>query len=547
MCPDDASHRKGQIACDTIMHLSDYDLKQLDDESLGRLSDELVRGLAIKLLADLKEARDRLNRTPDNSSRPPGSQAPWEKVRSGKQQEPTVLLADDLPETRTEPQAQAQAQIEGESSHQHKSNPTPNPTLPKRPGRRPGAPGVSRTQKLPVSGEEIHVPSHCAVCKKTFGADTLSSAYTARYEIDVVVTDSMTGMPGLVLTHTKHIYMESDCECGHRTRAQPGRAEAEEGWSVELSEWHLVGPSLVALICALWRLRLSRARIQEFLHDWLGLELSVATINQCLHEAGRAVEPVVQGEILKTVREAAMVYADETSGFEWGRLLWLWVFTCSTATLYVIGERTKAVVDSVLNEAFEQWLMSDGYQAYRDYFQRVRCLAHIVRKARGLVESLDQRAQGFGSHVLTLLEEVMDAVYQARAAPPEEPLRKYFSERLDNLFRACVHQADSKHEKTRALARELLNDWTTFWLVLDDVWLPLTNNEAERALRNWVIVRRICFGTRTPQGSRVVALLASTIETCRKRSASPWHYIAEVIRQRRNGLPAPALPIVPVA
>jgi transposase len=32
------------------------------------------------------------------------------------------------------------------------------------------------------------------------------------------------------------------------------------------------------------------------------------------------------------------------------------------------------------------------------------------------------------------------------------------------------------------------------------------------------------------------------IETCRKRGVLPWPYLAEVIRQRRKGQPAPALP-----
>jgi hypothetical protein len=72
------------------------------------------------------------------------------------------------------------------------------------------------------------------------------------------------------------------------------------------------------------------------------------------------------------------------------------------------------------------------------------------------------------------------------------------------------------------------------------------NNEAERALRHWVIARRIGMGTRTPQGTRAFALLASVIETCRKRGVSPWPYLAEVIRQRRKGLPAPPMP-APVA
>lgn len=38
------------------------------------------------------------------------------------------------------------------------------------------------------------------------------------------------------------------------------------------------------------------------------------------------------------------------------------------------------------------------------------------------------------------------------------------------LFQACTRQAESGHEKTRPLARELLNDWDTFWVVLD--YLP---------------------------------------------------------------------------
>jgi transposase len=142
----------------------------------------------------------------------------------------------------------------------------------------------------------------------------------------------------------------------------------------------VAGPTLVALICALaLRMRLSRARIQEFLHDWLGLELGVATINQCIHEAGRAVDPVVQGEVLRAVREADLLHADETSWKEGGRPLWLWVFPCASATLFVVGKRTRVVLERVLGETFDQWLMSDGYWAYRDYDWRLRCLAHLAR------------------------------------------------------------------------------------------------------------------------------------------------------------------------
>jgi hypothetical protein len=62
------------------MQLSDHDLKQLDEERVRSLTAESLCILSLKLLAELKEARDRLNQSPQNSSRPPSNRAPWEKA-----------------------------------------------------------------------------------------------------------------------------------------------------------------------------------------------------------------------------------------------------------------------------------------------------------------------------------------------------------------------------------------------------------------------------------------------------------------------------------
>lgn len=74
-----------------------------------------------------------------------------------------------------------------------------------------------------------------------------------------------------------------------------------------------------------------------------------------------------------------------------------------------------------------------------------------------------------------------------------------------------------RHDKTQALAVELYNDWEAIFQVLHHPELPLTNNAAERALRHWVIARRLSHGTRTAVGSRAFTLLASVIDTCRQR------------------------------
>ena len=63
------------------MRLSRDDLAQLDDTYLAGLEEASLRALSVRLLADLKEAHERLEQNPSNSSRPPSSRVPWETAQ----------------------------------------------------------------------------------------------------------------------------------------------------------------------------------------------------------------------------------------------------------------------------------------------------------------------------------------------------------------------------------------------------------------------------------------------------------------------------------
>ena len=76
----------------------------------------------------------------------------------------------------------------------------------------------------------------------------------------------------------------------------------------------------------------------------------------------------------------------------------------------------------------------------------------------------------------------------------------------------CAREAMSASAtptKARALAREMRGGWEAIFQVLAHPHLPLTNNEAEQALGHWVILRRICHGKRTEDGTRILAILIS--------------------------------------
>jgi hypothetical protein len=70
-----------------------------------------------------------------------------------------------------------------------------------------------------------------------------------------------------------------------------------------------------------------------------------------------------------------------------------------------------------------------------------------------------------------------------------------YKEQLETLRKVCEKMSDSSHKKTQELGREFLNDWEAIFRVLEYPAWPLTNNEAERALRHWGILRKITQGT----------------------------------------------------
>ena len=526
------------------MRLSDHDLLQLTEQELLELPEDVLRQLSIKLLYDLKEARERLKQTSKNSSRPPSSDLPWNTVDTDDVDTHDPQRSDESTGSDEELKTRPVTIEPDKTDESHQDQNSDDEASDRRKaGKQPGAPGYGREQKIAVTAEVHHYPAVCTICDHELKEEG-AKAYTAFETVDLEWADP--NNPGLNLTNTKYFYYETVCgDCGHCTQAVPHRQVSHPLTpNIQLSEWRLVGPGLAALIvCLAYRMKLSRVLVQEFMDDWLGLEISVGTINATLHESGAAALPI-EDELVEVIQSSDFLNVDETSWRELGVLLWLWVFCGQGVVVYWIASRGSELLENVLCSAFRGWLMSDGWQVYRYYLKRLRCWAHLIRKAEGVKDSLDTTARLFGERTLLLLNTLIDAVYAARERPPDQSLPVMYQETLADY--RCVCEAMSASEmntKARALAREMLNDWDAIFQVLAHPHLPLTNNEAERALRHWVILRSICHGTRTEDGTRVFAILISVIETCRARQQSPWVYLAAVIHQRRAGLPVPRLPV----
>jgi len=498
--------------------LTKDDLAQMNQAYFEKLGHKTLVEVACKLLDLSVHLIERLEQNSKNSSKPPSLNNPFDKKRNkdSASSDNNTKNASDEDEGTPEEKSSDQA----ESS---------KPDDPKRsPGKQPGAQGFWRS-KPPVPESILpHRPESCVICGGT-ELHTSDRPYMGYHAYELEKTSA-----GIRIFCVLHHYYSAVCTCGHETKAQPGEGFVShvEGRQkdLKLTEYTMVGPMLATFIAALSvRYRMSRVKIREFLSCWLSMDLSTGSIDRCIREAGVACFPVVD-ELLEELQQENIVKVDETPWYEKGAFKWLWVVLSTRIAVFHIGTRKKEELLKLITTAFTGWLVSDGYLAYRSHEKRQRCLAHLIRKAVALTGAVDKKAQKMGEWLLRDLRALIRAVAEDGGGGSQCNLI------LASLKEVCDLGSEEEHEKLRALAREILNDWDAVVAFVQNPELPPTNNDAERALRHAVIARRISFGTRTAEGSRAYACLLSVIETCRLREQDPWSYIAETIALGRKGL-----------
>jgi transposase len=287
------------------------------------------------------------------------------------------------------------------------------------------------------------------------------------------------------------------------------------------------------------RMRLSRASIREWLMELFELTLSTGFIEETIREAGGASLPL-EDALTADIVQAAQQHVDETYWPESGALLWLWALVTTHTVLFLIGPRSREMLENALEDGFLGLLISDGYGVYRAWENRLRYWPPLMRKLRGLAESSEARVSGLGQEREGLMKTLMAAIYAARIDPPPEGLPARYANSIKRLRHLCEERQMDQHSALRGVVCEFLYDWP-----VAEPHLSLSNNSAEQALQHWVITRCISHGTPSEAGSRAFAFLASFIETCRRRGASAWQHLGTDIAAARKGLQLPMIPAIP--
>ncbi len=282
------------------------------------------------------------------------------------------------------------------------------------------------------------------------------------------------------------------------------------------------GPRLSALVAELSGSHgSSRETVQSFCQSVLDFHISTGAIQKIIDRASEALTPVYNC-IGKVPRSAPVNYIDESSWFQCGQLQWLWTMTNDIVSYFKIHpNRSKSAFEALIKD-WKGIIVSDNYGTYRKWIHgRQSCLAHYIRKAKGLSESKDESIQRFGK---SIHKDLQLLCHYAKKPPSEKQWIDFYSRFLMQLM--LFEDAD---DEAGGLARSLGREIDNLWTFLEEQGVEPTNNRAERALRFGVLWRKRSKGTQSEKGNRWVERILSFKQTCRQRLIVTFPLLRDII------------------
>lgn len=245
----------------------------------------------------------------------------------------------------------------------------------------------------------------------------------------------------------------------------------------------------------------------RFLEASFALKLAPASVQAIIERAAHAGEK--EYVLLKRkIRDAKLLYIDETSFSVLGKNWWVWVFRSDTDLLLVIrSSRGNNVLEEILGKDYAGIVVCDCWRAY-DFLSNAiiqRCWAHLLRKSKEL-ESVAGRH--FHKKLSALFDDIIK--FNLTEKSGKQRLRKYalMTKKLQKMTAYY-----SRYEECKGVTKYIDFHIESWFTCIRVAGVQPTNNYAEQSIRETVLVRKIIGAFRSVKGTETYETLASLIAT----------------------------------
>lgn len=376
---------------------------------------------------------------------------------------------------------------------------------PKKPGRKKGHTGVSRTRPDKVNNFMEHTLNICPFCRTSLGKSikTYKRSITDVPMVEPEVTE-----------HTVHGYWCTHCKKIVFPKVTDALPNA------------MIGLRLVVFTAWLhYIIGVSVNNIVKILDVFPNVKLTPGGLTQSWKSLSSLLEPWYD-TIGQKVAHSAVLNADETGWRMNGLTHWLWCFATKTFCYYIISRnRGSPVVKNILGRFFNGIIICDFWGAYNKIsaLAKQRCLYHLFTE---LVKVDKQNSsndwKAFRKKLFRLLKDAIRLSNRKKQIDSKIFERRKYKlfERLDQFLETIYKDQDAKR-----LIKRLKRHKNELFTFLDFEDVSPYNNHAEQQLRKPVITRKISQQNRSEQGAKTQAILMSLFRSAELQGFNPFDTI----------------------
>jgi len=386
----------------------------------------------------------------------------------------------------------------------------PRRAEPKKPGGKPGHPGSARPIPSKVDEERELTLDRCPDCGSPLSEP---QEERVRYVEDLL-------LPRLHVT--KYRIKRYWCpRCKRLVERKPSDVLPGHQLGIRLMSW---------VVYLREELRLPVNLVQRYLEK-AGLAVSQGEIEGICTEVADYFRPLYE-DYLQELQKGKATNMDETGMRIAGENRWLWAGVrkdSETVVFHHDEHRSSAVAQGLLGEEFEGVVGCDFFSAYNPLSGRKqRCWAHLLRDTSKLKERSEEGCYLHG-RLKRLWERASRWVerHQERAPPA---LREWLTWRWEEELLRLARR-DWQDRSCQRIAKRLMKHLEEMFNFVRHPGVEGTNNGAERALRPYVVKRKISGGHRSWAGARKHEILMSVLETCRRRGDDFQELIVGMLRE----------------
>ena len=391
----------------------------------------------------------------------------------------------------------------------------------KRPGQKPGHPGVTRPKPTHIDRVVEQKLTQCTRCQSPLGEST---------EVTEHLQEDLIPAHVEVTCFRHHRYWCPGCR--EIVTAPPAPEEIPSSY---------LGPQvLMHTLLFKYVHGLPFNKICTAFQQMGTLTVSEGGLAQALQRMARWLQ-VETAELLEALRSAPAIHIDETGWKITGQGHWLWAFVTERLAYYRIDpSRGSTVPKQVLGERFRGTVVSDFLSAYnRLKVRQQKCWAHLLRELRDAAKT--EASEEFHQAHRGLRRIFLDARRLSRNRETVSVSTLLRRTRLLSERLLAWGVAPYRNKTLRRLSERILKHHHQMLTFLKQPGLPMDNNQAERMIRPHVIIRKRSYQCRSPTGAVTHSDLMSWVQTLVLQGRAIGPTLGAAYVRHRQGDPAPIL------